>query len=79
MIAAVLDLHAQTRAPQSIDHIAVAASGHTIGFDTQHLADTLGDVDFRRLGNDAVRKLQQLFGMQVDDAAGHDNVGLTWI
>ena len=58
MIAAVLDLHAQTRAPQGIDHIAVAEGGHTIGFHTQHLADTIGDVDFRWLGNDAVRKLQ---------------------
>ena len=57
VIAAVLDLHAQTRAPQSIDHIAVAAGSHTIGFDTQYLADTLGDVDFRRLGNHTVRKL----------------------
>ena len=79
VIAAVLDLHAQTRASQSIDHIAVAAGGHTIGFDTQHLANTIGDVDFRRLGNHALRKLYKLFGMQVDDAAGHDHVGLAWI
>ena len=65
VVAAILDLHTQTRATQSVDHIAVAAGGHTIGFDTQHIADTFGDIDLRRLGNHAIRKLQQLLGMQI--------------
>ena len=74
MVAAVLNLHAQARATERIDHLAIAAGGNAIGFDTQHLADALGDVNLGRLGDHAIGELQQLLGMQVDDAAGYDHV-----
>ena len=79
MVAAVLNLHAQARATERIDHLAIAAGGNAIGFDTQHLADALGDVNLGRLGDHAIGELQQLLGMQVDDAAGYDHVRLARI
>ena len=79
MVAAILDLHAQPRTTERIDHVAIAAGGHAIGFDAQHLADALGDVNLGRFGDHAIGKLQQLLGMQVDDAAGYDHVRLAGI
>ena len=79
MVAAILDLHAQPRTTERIDHVAIAAGGHAIGFDAQHLADALGDVNLGRFGDHAIGKLQQLLGMQVDDAAGYDHVRLARI
>ena len=57
VVAAVLDLHAQARASECIDHVAVAAGGNAIGLHAQHLADTLGDIDLRWLGDHAIREL----------------------
>ena len=34
VVAAILDLHAQPRTTERIDHVAIAAGGHAIGFDT---------------------------------------------
>ena len=79
MVAAVLNLHAQARATEHIDHLAIAAGGNVIGLNAQHLADTFGDIDLGRLGDHAIRKLQQLLGMQIDHASGHDHIGLVWI
>lgn len=79
MVAAVLDLHAQTRATECIDHLAVAAGGNIIGLNAQHLADAFGNINLGRLGDHAVRKLQQLLGVQIDHASGHDHIGLVWI
>ena len=79
MVAAVLNLHAQARATERIDHVAIATGGHAIGFNTQHLANALGDVNLGRLGDHAIGELQQLLGMQVDDAAGYDHVRLARI
>ena len=58
MVAAVLDLHAQTRATECVDNLAVAASGNVIGLNAQHLADAFGNINLGRLGDHAVRKLQ---------------------
>ena len=58
MVAAVLDLHAQPRTTERIDHLAIAAGGNVIGLNAQHLADAFGDIDLGRLGDHAVRKLQ---------------------
>ena len=79
MVAAVLDLHAQARATERIDHLAIAAGGNAIGLNAQHLADTFGDIDLGRLGDHAIRKLQQLLGMQIDHATGHEHIGLIWM
>ena len=79
MVAAVLDLHAQTRATERVDNLAVAAGGNVIGLNAQHLTDAFGDIDLGRLGDHAVRELQQLLGMQIDHASGHDHIGLVWI
>ena len=79
VVAAILNLHAQARATERVDHLAVATGGNAIGLDAQYLADAIGDIDLGRLGDHAVRKLQQLLRMQIDHAAGDDHVGLTRI
>ena len=76
MVAAVLNLHAQTRVTERIDNLTVTAGGNVIGLNAQHLTDAFGDIDLGRLGDHAVRKLQQLLGMQIDHASGHDHIGL---
>ena len=75
MVAAVLNLHTQARATERIDYLAIAAGGNAIGLNAQHLADTFGDIDLGRLGDHAIRKLQQLLGMQIDHATGHEYIG----
>ena len=75
MVAAILNLHAQARATERIDHLAIAAGGNAIGLNAQHLADALGDVNLGRFGDHAIRKLQQLLG-QIDHATGHEHIGL---
>ena len=58
MVAAILDLHPQTRATECVDNLAVAAGGNVIGLNAQHLADAFGNINLGRLGDHAVRKLQ---------------------
>ena len=79
VVAAILDLHAQPRTTERIDHVTIAAGGNAIGLNAQHIADTFSDIDLRRLGNHAIRKLQQLLGMQIDHATGHEHIGLIWM
>ena len=38
MVAAILNLHAQARATERIDHLAIAAGGNAIGLNAQQLA-----------------------------------------